>query len=128
MSNVSGEYIFKSSDHEQETIRKLSKERESLENLMEIKNVLEVGKASALHEQRLGEGTTPYLSHLARRIIYYNEILAQIKEPINRFSSKGGGKRKKKTRKKRRKTRRRKTKRKRTRKRKRRKKRRTKRR
>ena len=56
MSSIAGEYTFISWDHEQETIHNLLSEEESLENLMEIKNVLEVGKARAEQEQQMGEG------------------------------------------------------------------------
>jgi len=120
MSSIAAEgYTFISWDHEQETIQNLSVE-ESLENLMEIKHILEVGRERALLEQQLGEGktsddedgTTRYLDFLAQKIIYYNVYLTQINASINRFNSKGGGRRKKKTRKKkggRRKTRKKKT-------------------
>ena len=70
---------------------------------MEIKNVLEVGKARAEQEQQMGEGldsddeigTTTYLNFLAAKINYYNDYLQRIKEKINRFNSKGGRRKKK---------------------------------
>ena len=100
-------YTFISWDHEQETIQNLLSAEESLENLMEIKYILEVGKARALHEQQLGEGldsddeigTTTYLNFLAAKITYYDTYLQKINRNIYRFNSKGGGKRKKKSKK-----------------------------
>ncbi len=105
ISETNEGYIFEGWDHEQETIQNLLSVEESLENLMEIKNVLEVGKARALHEHQLGEGqdsddetgTTTYLNFLAAKIIYYDKYLKQINGKINRFNSKGGGRRKKKS-------------------------------
>jgi hypothetical protein len=97
------EYVFQDWDDEQTKIDELNVLVESIENLMKIKHILEVGKARALHEQHLGEGktsddeegTTTYLDFLAQKIIYYNGYLTQINESINRFKSKGGGKRRK---------------------------------